>query len=235
MARQLASLFIVLSVLFSTVGCGTLDVDLHLEFHDDGASAELTTTGTGVLGASVLTSQLKDDFAAKGWQTSLDRQGEIVTLRASADTLDAGRRASLAASTPSPSSAESKFLDGLSYERRDNVLTTDYVVRFKVPVIDSPPPMGDELIDEKTMLQIVNSMLRFKVSMTLPGEIIETNADSRTVDTATWLLSYESLVQGRDLYVMSRQTNYGNIAGIAILLLLIGAGGVWLAVRRSAS
>ena len=62
-------------------------------------------------------------------------------------------------------------------------------------------------------------------SITLPGEITETNADYHDLDTATWNFTYSAIQNGHYMSVKSTYIDWpiilGIVAGIIVIVVVI--------------
>lgn len=199
-------------ILVLAVGCGTVDANMHITYTDGGnLQDELTLRCTGVLANYVLTPELKDVLVNEGWKVTTDVTNEATTLTATA------RRKQAAGSTSSPS--VTGLASGLVVTEGGNFFVKTYTVDFTSPAREMASPEeidSNEFLSQEDMEQMIETMFRMSVSITLPGKVVDSNADNVQGDTATWYYTYKGLRSERRLLVRSERTLWANIALTAV-------------------
>lgn len=79
---------------------------------------------------------------------------------------------------------------------------------------------------------MLGDIFHFSWTITLPGSVVESNADIVEGGSATWVFDFDSLSSGIDMTVQSQYTNWpvigGIIAGVVVVLALV----VFFILRR---
>lgn len=127
-----------------------------------------------------------------------------------------------------------------SFNMTGNPFQRIYDLKVKLPASTPTVPSTPgqpQLIDPKQVQQMLDSTVKITVAITLPGKIVDSNADDLAGDTATWYLLPSTLTSGRELRVKSEQTLWTNVAlaGGAALLALVGVAFLWQRKRRKGS
>ncbi len=75
--------------------------------------------------------------------------------------------------------------------------------------------MGEQLGE-----QLLRTALRMSWTVSLPGEVMETNADRRTATNGTWEIGYDRLKGGFEIHISSKERkNLWPFAGVGVSLL----------------
>jgi len=79
---------------------------------------------------------------------------------------------------------------------------------------------------------MLGDIFHFSWTITLPGSVVESNADIVEGGSATWVFDFDSLSSGFDMTMQSQYTNWpvigGIIAGVVVVLVLV----VFFIIRR---
>lgn len=213
-------------------GCGSVNANLHFIFRPDGTTGvEATFEGDGPVGDMVINGSTRSSLEKRGWKVALDRAGGRSTLHATLEMLDP-------ASVIRKPGAQEGLFETFDYQREPGLLSSTYRVRMQMPpLIDKTEASfddlkGNPLLNDEQARRLVNGMVSFTISATVPGEIEDTNADRREGSTATWFFDYEGLSQPHTLSVTSRAGLLGartqqalvilGVLGLALLLALAG-------------
>jgi hypothetical protein len=94
---------------------------------------------------------------------------------------------------------------------------------------------GLDGFDDDIISQLLGGFFSMSWSITLPGEITESNADSIQDSTATWIFDIGSLDQDQEIAVHSRLINWPFIAGTSAGLLVLTGVVVFLVLRKRAA
>lgn len=201
-------------VLLVVSGCGTLQMEIHTKVNSPTeVEQHLSLRATGMLAGAVRDSFKPDQMRAEGFTVSEKQEGDIYTLSAStvmhasdvSEKLKVGDRPS-----PSNFTVTERLLDR---EYRLKIVIEPSQATPSVQATATPAtatkPSGQPLVGGPEMdqlaRQMANQMLQVQWKMTLPGEIIETNADSVQGNTAVWNLTLDRLEAGREMVVVSRE------------------------------
>lgn len=103
------------------------------------------------------------------------------------------------------------------------------------PTFQPPSSTGFEQMGEQLAEQLIRSSFKMTWTVTLPGELTETNADSRSANSGTWDLGYERLKQGFEMKIASRERRFPwpLLAGGAAVSAVAAAGIAGYLLRRA--
>jgi hypothetical protein len=224
-------LLCVLAILF-VIGCGTADANLHVTYASNGdVQAQLTIKGTGAIGNLLLSPDTRDNLTKQDWTVTTQVNGDTTTLVATAVRKPGEPVQVLAGST-----AGGSLIDKMAINESPGLFKKGYAVSFKTtPQKPATPPANtgqSSLIDEKQMAQLMDTMFRFSLSITLPGQIVETNADNVQGDTATWYFTYSGMQSERQITVRTEQILWANIAAAGFALLVVVSTLGYVLMRR---
>ena len=224
------AVFIALAGLVS-LSCGTVNVDLHTTVETSGdVVQEVKLVSEGLIAAALKGAMPSTEKLRKeGWQveskSAANSFEQTWKRRFKRDeTLDMvifPDDASAAGATGQPK---------VTYYLRDSVFLKEYEFRVDIP----PSPdmtkelQGLDLPQQQAAKALVESLFSLSWTITVPGEIVSTNADRREKNSATWDLTVSSLEKGRQLNLKARYINWPLIAGASLVLVAIGA---FLALR----
>ncbi len=218
----LAFVFLSLCFIGLTVGCGRVDVNLHTTVTQSGdVIQEISFTGSGMMGG-LLSSQMNTDYQKQGWQISTTRSGDSVTSKAT-KTFSQGDSIGIpGSSTGSDLTKNTKFYVS------DHIFVKSY--RFETTLIGAAvtSPAGIGELNQQMTEALVNSMFSMAWAITLPGNIVTTNADKIEGDTATWSFTYSSLQKDRYILIESRYINWSAIVGSAAGLFIVVLAAIFI-------
>ncbi|MBI2886526.1 MAG: hypothetical protein HYY02_04900 [Chloroflexi bacterium] len=90
-----------------------------------------------------------------------------------------------------------------------------------------------ERLGEQLGEQFVRSALRMSWTVSLPGEVNETNADSRTATSGTWEIGYDRLKQGFQVSIASKERkNLWPFVGGGLVAVVVGGLAAYAFRRR---
>ena len=219
-----AVIVLALLIAITSIGCvGSADITVHVIYQPSGAlTARIIAEGEGPLMQGLIEGLRGESGEAFG-QVSLDRQGNTsyITVERTMDNYPLSRG----------SAASARGLEGISIEANKGLFQSD----FRMTWAPEFPGLDTEELGEYAGM-IVASAVGFRLRMTLPGEIVESNADNVNGDTATWYLPILSMGQGRMLTARSRLVHRDRItvtAALAGLLAVAVVLSIVLHKRRS--
>lgn len=215
LAKNTRVLGIVVGImLLLAAGCGTVDVNVHVTYTDGGnLQDELTLKCTGAVANYILTPNLKDSLIKDGWEVTTDVTNEVSILTATKSRKQG---------SDSSSSSLGDWANDLVVTEGGNPFVKTYTTDFRIPPQNMalPEQSGSELRSQENKEQVIETMFWGSISITLPGKIVESNADKVQDNTATWHYTYKSLKSEHQLWVRSERILWGNIA-------LAGGGGIF--------
>lgn len=223
--RLRSSLLVILTVLAS--GCGTFDGNLQVTYRSDGTvRAAIHLEGTETLGRELTQSRFAEQLQGAGWTIDVADAGTHATV---AGWVERPSHAAMlpalqAVARPDVTDAPGLF-DHWRFRRADEVFITRYTLVAQLPEgglggADGLPAIM--YMSEAGRRQGADRASRFRLMVSLPGEIIETNADHQTGGLAAWLFTFTELDQGRVLVATSRAIRWDNIALAAVMSIASG-------------
>jgi len=232
MKRLRVEVCLVLAGLVS-LSCGTLQMNLQTTVETSGdITQEVKLVANGLIAAAAQQDPLVDAEAARkeGWEVQSQASADYFeqTLRRTfrrSETLDMV----LLPDVFSSGTATEGMAGGeprITYYMRDLILIKDYDLRIQIPpspgVNEEVAGLGGEA--DQAAMAMIETMLSISWTITVPGEIVSTNADRWEKNSATWDLSLTTLEKGRQLDLKARYTNWPLIigAGAGIVVLVIG-------------
>ena len=227
----LAVLALLLPLL---AGCGQIDVNLHTTIKPSGDLVqEVMFTGSGMMAGFLDDAEAIGDLETEGWEVTIERT-------ANSSTLTASRNFSADEVLAIPDlSGDEAALENYDFSVRNYFLFTDYIIEVILPgnPVDIPTDdlTGLDGFDDDIISQLLQGLFSMSWSITLPGEITESNADSIQDSTATWVFDIGSLDQDQEIAVRSRLINWPFIAGTSAGLLVLAGVVVFLVLRRRAA
>jgi len=244
--NSVVMLFIILLFLiFLIAGCGTIDVNLHTTVKPSGdLFQEIQIQGSGMMGNYISNSELIESYREEDWQTEIKKSDDVVSLIATKN-IDSKEITSVLNSTQDNGEI---WLPGElkinNFEIHNSILTKEYLLDIDIPG-SSTEDLSNETEDEfselgtvfdETMEELVKNMFSMSWTITLPGKIIETNADNIEENSATWYFDINSLNEGRHIMIRTRYVNW-LVVGIliAVVLATIVSVVVFLLVRKRRS
>lgn len=235
MKRISLAIFLLLSLLL--VGCGTVDVNFHTTVKPSGdLIQEIKIEASGMLSDLVTGPGFAEDFRKDGWQVEIEKEADRTSLVA---TKNFERGVALIIPSFSVEGEDVSAPDKISlkFDIRDRILVREYF--FEVTVPGGPTETTATEVEgefaelEKTMQEALKAMFSMSWTITLPGQIIETNADTTEGSSATWYFDIDSLAQGRHMMIHTKYVNWPIVGGlIAIVVIAIASTGMFLLIRK---
>ena len=227
----LAVLALLLPLL---AGCGQIDVNLHTTIKPSGDLVqEVMFTGSGMMAGFLDDAEATADLEMEGWEVTIERSASSTTLTASQDF-----SADEVMTIPGLAGDETT-LENYDFRVQNYFLFTDYIFEVTLPGDPMDIPTDDltglDGFDDDIISQLLQGLFSMSWSITLPGEITESNADSVQDSTATWIFDISSLDQNQGIAVRSRLINWPFIAGTSAGLLVLAGVVTFLVLRRRAA
>jgi len=223
--RSIVKVIIVLQLflaLLLSLGCGTIDMNFHTRVKPSGnILQEITIASTGMM-TSIVDAQIMSDMEDEGWQVERSTSGETTTV---VSTREFSRNSQLAV----PGFLGEDQSDNFKFNIKNYLVFKEYYFELTIPESNSVnreasadnQDEGSNLISD----EMLESMFKFSWTVTLPGKIIDTNADQVSGNSATWNFPYSSMGSSRSIMMQSRYINWlviGIIGGsIALIILLV--------------
>lgn len=235
-------LIILLLLIFLIVGCGTIDVSLHTTVKPSGDLVqEIRIQGSGMMGNFISSSEFVENFKKEDWQTEIKKSDDLVSLIA---TKNFNPGETMIIPSSSSDNEEMWLSEGTllnNFDIHNSILTREYFLEIDL-LGSSTEDLGNKTEDEFTEFEtgfegvieeIVKSMFSMSWTITLPGKIIETNADTIEGNSATWYFDINSLEEGHHMMIRTRYINW-LVVGIliAVVLAAIVSVVVFLLVRK---
>jgi len=213
---------LVISFPFLMAGCGRVDVGIHTTIKSNGdITQQLNITASGMMGSLMSTSMNSIDFQNQGWEVETKQSGDSVSLIATKNFKNDDDLNNIFG----PQSGEGSLsVKDSKLDIKNYFIMKDFVFKTTLPGVPAESLIGSN--DSDLMSEsMINSTLGITWAITLPGNIVETNADNKDGNTATWNFNYSSLQNDREITVHSRYIAWsiiiGIIAGILIIVLAI--------------
>lgn len=213
-------------------GCGTLDMQLETDVKASGDYTQrVIITATGAIGESMATEDTPEEMTAEGWEVNRTVSGDTVTLTASKDfSADDPFFLPDATGTDAGSPA-------LDIREQNYFVFTDYSFSANIPA--DPETLGlegtggefEEGFDELAQ-SFLQDMFSLSWTVNMPGEILESNADTVSGSSATWNFDLTSVSQGVAMTAEVRVINWAAIAVTAIVGLGLIIAGFMFSRRR---
>lgn len=211
---------IIFSLLLSiATGCGTLNMDLHTIVKTSGdIIQEIRFEGTGMMATMLEEADFTADFEQDGWALDIERADDSVIVTATGSfTLDEDIIIPQVEGGPA-------FTEGFSVRVEDGLLSKNFFIEVDIPGSEEELGDEDEELDEM-FSGMLEGMFDISWKITLPGKIVESNADIVEGSSATWDFDFDALASGRYLMMHSQYTNWtiigGIIAGVVVVLALV--------------
>ena len=227
MGRRISALALALFLLtiLALAACGRIDADIHTTFKPSGLIVQkISLTGSGQMGTSLSNAFPLQTYIGNGWLMEITSEGSATTVSATRvfrkEDISNIADAFIKSQQGSPSIKDPVFTI------TDNFFIKHYSLSFAIP------PMSPDAIDtgageqwSKLGDSVLDSMFSLTWSITLPGQITYTNADSFQRDTATYDFKYSTLKNGRQIIVQSRYVDWPLIlivlGGLVAVILVI--------------
>jgi hypothetical protein len=227
MGRQISAivLALLLVTLFVLAACGRIDAGIHTTFKPSGLIVQkISLTGSGQMGTSLSNAFPLQTYISKGWLIEVTNEGDSTTVSATRvfrkEDMD-----NMIAVFVKNNEGDSGIKDPV-FTVTDNFFIKYYALSFTIP------PMSPDALDTGTGEQwaklgesVLDSMFGLTWSITLPGQITSSNADSFQRDTATYNFKFSTLKNGRQVLVQSRYVDWPLIlivlGGLVVVILII--------------
>lgn len=227
MRQKIILVFLAISLLLLSVmvGCGTLDVNLHTTVKSSGDLVQqIRLEGSGMMGNLLDDSEFTEELEQGGWTITTERSEDSVSVTSTKN---------FRWDEPIIFDEES-ILEDVSYRVSNRILVKDYFFEATLP---GEGPVGTMFEGEEGEFEelggvLLEDMLNISWTVTLPGNIVESNADTFEGDSAIWYFDIEPLEGDRYLTAYSRETNWAVIGGIIAAVLVVLALVIYLLVRR---
>ena len=161
----LASLLLVAALL--TVGCGTVDMNVHTKVKPSGDVIQELTIATTDMMTALIDSEFAADLESQGWEVERTTSGETTTLFA---TMKYSKDEAMTV----PGLLEPDQADNFKLHIKNYVIIKDYYLELTLPEDPSfQSELSDEELDGEDELfteEMVESMFRFSWTVTLPGK-----------------------------------------------------------------
>lgn len=154
-------------------GCGTADLGIHITYTRQGdTTLALRIESTGMMEAFISQALDMQDLRESGWEVETVREEEV-TRQTAEVTWPKGN----------PAATAMPF----TISETQGLLTRDYTFRMDPADWIDPTVVEEATAElEEGQTELIDSMLKMTVSVTLPGGIVESNADNVQETTATW-------------------------------------------------
>lgn len=234
--RRLLVLLALVALI--SLACGTAKINLHTIVRSSGdTTQEVSIEATGMLASSMKESADPEKAKADGWTVTYEEKEDSFTTKMSRDFKREEMLRTPFGETKeegAPTLAQPQA----SFKINDSLIAREYEFRVKLAGSQAAPSAESSAEADQAAQELMKSLTGdiFKVSwsITLPGEIVETNADSKTATTATWNFGFDTLAKEREMVVKSRETNWVTIGGAAAVAAVIVVVVVILLLRRRA-
>ena len=167
-----------------------------------------------------------NDLEQSGWDVDIESTDDSVIIYATANyVLDEDGDISQVEGGP-------EIPEGLSISVENGLLSKEYFVEFEAT--GSGIGEGGELGQLGEL--VLQNVFGFSWTITLPGSVVESNADVVEGGTATWDFNFEALSSGIDITAQSQYTNWPVIGGIiAAVVVVLALVVVFFILRRRKS
>jgi hypothetical protein len=219
--------FILSLAVILVAGCGTINVDVNTRIKANGDIVqEVRYTADGLMGSAMGSSIDSLEMETDGWTVTKENNDSASTF-VMTKTFRRGDDFSFTDSefSDSPAAQNARFdVKNYFFFRKYHIELT--LLGSGMAEMPDTGEYADLITPE-----LLDSMMHMTWSITLPGRITSTNADSMDKDTATWDFNYSSLQQDRYITVDSFYIAWPVIlfvlAGIIVVAAAIIAIVVW--------
>lgn len=196
--------------------CGRLDINLRTNVTAQGdVIQEVATTGSGKMGEYLRNNYNSQGYSKEGWQANIQENADSVTVTQ--------KKVFKPGETTLLPSTSTKTLTGVDFHVDNYIVVKEYILSFTIP---GSPPTKETTPNQYTQWaqDLVNSMFGMSWTITLPGEILQTNADVIKDNSATWKFNAQSLQKDRYLMIKSRYIDW-----VMIVIICCGViAGLWV-------
>ena len=216
--RRLLAPLALIVVTALLLACGRVEMTFHTDVKSPSTVEQsFSIRVEGELAKSMQSEFDPEELESEGWTVTQKEQGDAFMLTATkALDKESARKGLVPALTPGGAQEDAPTS---SFDVREALLYREYRLAITIPA--GPAPLagapsdglqaGDSADDvDEGMQELGMAMLKemFQVNWkaTLPGEIVETNADRTEGGTAIWDLDVTNLQAGRELSIVSRET-----------------------------
>jgi hypothetical protein len=223
----LAGLTVFLLLISVIAGCEmlgldfTMDIDYHTTVKTSGdVIQDIRLEVTGISGDLLEEAGFSEEgfLGEEGWDVDIENTDDSVILSATGQfVLDEDGNITQVEDGP-------EAPEGFSVRVENGLFSKDYFIEVEAA--------GDgigELDDSDELGQlgelVLENVFDLSWTITLPGKIVESNADTIEGGSATWDFEYDSLTSGLNLTAHSQYTNWpvigGIIAGAVVVIALV--------------
>lgn len=235
MRRYTAVVIMAMFLLLASImaGCGTLDINLHTTVERSGDFIQqIRFEADGPIASLLEEPEFTADFEKDGWKMTAERSEDsvtiVVTRRFSSE--EVATLPEMAAGPTTPEVFSPRVEGGF--------FATDYLLEVTLP---GNPDVADEFAEDESAefgefaKQMLEGMFNISWTITLPGKIVESNADVIEGGSATWNFNLFSSESDQHLTVHSRYINWPAIGGIIAAVVVVVVLVIFLLVRRKAA
>jgi len=227
MGRRISALILalILVIIIAVAACGRIDAGIHTTIKPSGLIVQkISLTGSGQMATSLSNAFPLQKYIGNGWLIDVSSEGGSTTV--SATRVFRKEDISSIVTVFLKSDQGASGIKNPVFTITDNFFIKYYSLSFTIP------PMTPDTIDtgageqwSKLGEAALDSMFSLTWSITLPGQITATNADSYQRDTATYNFKYSTLKNGRQIMVQSRYVDWPLIlivlGGLVVVILII--------------
>jgi hypothetical protein len=229
MRQRIVRAFLIVSLLLISIstGCGTLSINFHTMIKTSGDIVQqIRFEGSGMMATALDEGSFETELERGGWKVDIERTDESVALVA---TKNLSRDETIL--IPQLEGGEPSAVGSVFLRSEDGLLTKEYFIEIDVAASGEQPEVSNGEFEELAGMML-EGMFDVSWTITLPGKIVESNADFVEGGSATWEFDINSMGSGRYLMVHSQYTNWpvigGIIAGVVVVLALVA----FLVIRR---
>jgi hypothetical protein len=227
MGRRISALApaLLLLTVLAIAACGRIDAGIHTTIKPSGFIVQkISLTGSGQMGTALSRAFPIQTYIGKGWLINVATEGGSTTVSATRifRKEDIGNIGAVFVKSEQGASSVKDPVFTIT----DNFFIKYYSISFTIPSM-SPDMVDTGAAEQWSQMgeAVLNSMFNLAWSITLPGQIIATNADTYQGDTATYHFNYSSLKNGRQIMVQSRYVDWPLIlivlGGLVAVILVI--------------
>jgi hypothetical protein len=213
----------------------TMDVDYHTTVKTSGdVIQDIRLEVTGISGDLLEEAGFSDEsfLGDEGWDADIENTDDSVIITATGNfVMDKDGNISQVEGGP-------EVPEGLSVRVENGLLSKEYFVEFEATG-GGLGELGEGQELGRLGELVLEDIFDFSWTITLPGKIVESNADIIEGSSATWDFDYDSLISGLNLTVHSQYTNWpvigGIIGGVVVVLALVAAFFIIRRKRRASA
>jgi len=228
MGRRISALILalVLFAILALIACGRIDANIYTTVKPSGFIIQkISLTGSGQMGTSLSNALPLQTYISKGWLINVTNEGGSTTISAT-KVFRKEDISNIASVFVKNSGQDASSIKDPVFTITDNFFIKYYSLSFTIPPM-TPDTINADPDDQwsKMGAAVLDSMFNLSWSITLPGQITATNADSYQRDTATYNFNYSSLKNGRQITVQSKYIDWPLIlilfGGLIVVVLIV--------------